>query len=199
MNTDNADNLLERLRNGDATAAEQLIRQYEPYLRMVVRRQLSPSLRRKFDSIDVVQSMWADVLDRFRDSDWSFSNPEQLRAFLAKAARNRFIDRSRQQRRSLELELTLGDASDQVAGPTSAKPSQQVQAGDTWQQILDLCPPDHHELLEMKRQGFSLEEIAERTGLHKSSVRRILYDLAGRLAQKRKSEVVASEGIGDRG
>jgi RNA polymerase sigma factor (sigma-70 family) len=194
MNADGLETLLERLRNGDPDAAEQLIRAYEPYLRMVVRRQLSPSLRRKFDSIDVVQSMWADVLDGFRGGDWNFSNPEQLRGFLAKAARNRFIDRSRQQRRSLELEFPLGESGDEVAAPTAIKPSQEVQASDLWQQMLALCPPDHHELLELKRQGFSLDEIAERTGLHKSSVRRILYDLARRLAQKRKSAVGAADG-----
>ena len=34
----------------------------------------------------------------------------------------------------------------------------------------------------LKRDGHSLDEIAARTGLHPSSVRRILYDLARRLA-----------------
>ena len=37
-------------------------------------------------------------------------------------------------------------------------------------------------ILEMKKQGCSLAEIAEKTGFHESSVRRILYDLAARLA-----------------
>jgi DNA-binding IclR family transcriptional regulator len=36
----------------------------------------------------------------------------------------------------------------------------------------------------MKRQGCSLAEIAAKTGFHESSVRRILYDLARRLARE---------------
>ena len=48
--------------------------------------------------------------------------------------------------------------------------------------MLTLCPVSHRDLLLMRRQGCSLAEIAQRTGLHESSVRRILYDLARRLA-----------------
>jgi DNA-binding IclR family transcriptional regulator len=48
--------------------------------------------------------------------------------------------------------------------------------------MLAICPPAHRKVLELKRDGFSLDEVSERTGLHKSSVRRILYNLARQLA-----------------
>jgi DNA-binding IclR family transcriptional regulator len=38
-------------------------------------------------------------------------------------------------------------------------------------------------MLELKRQGLTLAEIAGQTGLHESSVRRLLYELAARLAE----------------
>ncbi len=50
---------------------------------------------------------------------------------------------------------------------------------------MGLCPPAHRDLLELKRQGFPLAEIAARTGLHESSVRRIVYDLQRKLAAVR--------------
>ena len=67
---------------------------------------------------------------------------------------------------------------------------------------MDLCPPAHREMLELKRQGIPLAEIAERTGLHESSVRRILYELAKRLAATRRGDRPAvkrphHEGDGD--
>ena len=37
-------------------------RSYERFLRRVVRRWLTPPLRRRFDSADVVQSVWAGLL-----------------------------------------------------------------------------------------------------------------------------------------
>ena len=53
--------LLDKLCSGDAAAAEEVFRAYEPYLRMVVRRQLPAQLRSKFDSSDIVQSVMITV------------------------------------------------------------------------------------------------------------------------------------------
>ena len=65
MSTDPLDSLLEKLTRGDARAAEEVFLAYEPHLRLVVRRYLSPALRAKFDSGDIVQSIWADLLRGF--------------------------------------------------------------------------------------------------------------------------------------
>ncbi len=176
--------LLEKLSQGDTAAAEQVFLAYEPYLRLVVRRQLSPNLRAKFDSVDVVQSVWADVLEGFRQAGWRFADANHLRAFLIKATRNRLIDRFRQHQRALEVErpLPAGDAED-IPASRQPRPSEIAQADELWQQMLALCPPAHRGLLQLKRQGLPLAEIAARTGLHESSVRRILYDLARQLGK----------------
>lgn len=178
------DALLAKLHQGDEAAAEQVFLAYEPYLRMVVRRQLTSGLRTKFDSIDIVQSVWVDLLKGFREAGWRFGSADQLRAFLVKATRNRFIDRLRQHRLALEKERPLADsaatASDQD-GPTSL-----ARAQELWDRILEKCPPGHREIVNLKREGFSPSEIAERTGLHPGSVRRILYELARRVANADK-------------
>ena len=57
MSSDSLDALLQKLTSGDAEAAGAVFLAYEPYLRMVVRRHLSPGLRAKFDSVDIVQSV----------------------------------------------------------------------------------------------------------------------------------------------
>jgi len=182
MSAELLDALLERLCNGDPAAAEQVFREYEPYLRLVIRRQLPVHLRTKFDSTDVVQSVWVDVLQGFREAGWRFASSDQLRAFLLKATRNRFIDRVRKHARALEAEQPLGETDQEDLSPSSQpQPSEVLQADELWQQLLAICPPAHHELLRLKRQGHSIVEIAARTGLHEGSVRRILYDLARRL------------------
>lgn len=183
------ESLLEKLGSGDDAAAQQVFLAYEPYLRLVVRRMLPDQMRSKFDSVDVVQSVWVDVLHGFRSAGWRFNSPAQLKAFLVKATRNRFIDRYRQQRPALDRQQSLGDADlAEVATAIDEHPSERVEADELWQRMLALCPPAHRELLKLKRQGCSLAEIAERTGLHESSVRRILYELARRLAAQQERD-----------
>lgn len=184
------DDLLRKLNAGDAATAEAVFRTYEPYLRMLVRRMLSPRLRPKFDSVDIVQSVWVDVYERMRDGHWDFRTADQLRGFLVKAVRHRFIDRYRQQRRAVQRQQSLADSdAAQAREAGQPRPSETARARELWDRMLTLCPPEHRALLQLKRQGCSLAELAERTGLHPSSVRRILYDLARRLALADRPEV----------
>ena len=177
--------LCDLLHRGDDEAAARVFREYEPYLRMVVRQRLTPKLRAKFDSADIVQSVWVDVLDHVREGARRFEGPAQLRNFLVRATLNRFIDRIRSHRRAVERERPLGiDEVDRVADARLSSASQVEQAEDLWRRMLDLCPPPHRELLRLKRQGLPNSEIAARTGLNPGSVRRILAQLAARLARE---------------
>jgi RNA polymerase sigma-70 factor (ECF subfamily) len=182
MKPEPLDELLDKLAEGDSQAIEQVFRAYEPYLRMVVRRQLPSALRAKFDSIDIVQSVWADVLDGLNDARWSFQDTAHLRAFLVRAARNRLIDRQRKQLAAGRHEQALSQTAIECVAASEARPSQTVVADDLWRQMVQMCPPQHREILALKRDGASLDEIAAQSGLHKSSVRRILYDIARKTA-----------------
>jgi RNA polymerase sigma factor (sigma-70 family) len=188
--------LSERLNGGDPAAAEEVVRSYEPYLRMVVRRQLTPRLRAKFDSIDVVQSIWANVLRGLAEDGWEFPDEAHLRAFLFRLTLNRFISLYRQHRNSLRRERSLA-ALGAGEPPQSREdhPSEVVQANELWERLMAIASPSHRELLMLKSRGASLAEISERTGLHPSSVRRILYELEDRYdaleARERDAEEAA--------
>jgi RNA polymerase sigma-70 factor (ECF subfamily) len=191
MSDEPLDLLLDRLTSGDADAAEQVFRTYEPYLRMVVRRRLSPEMRAKFDSLDIVQSVWAHLLKGFRETNWRFANVAHLRAFLVQLTRHRFIDRLRRDRLAIDREQPLGEGTgSDVLLSDAPQPSELVQADELWEQLLELCPPAHQEILRLKREGALTSEIAARTGLHEGSVRRILQTLSRRLARRRGEDVL---------
>ncbi len=192
--TDPLDALLEKLGSGDDAAAAEVFVACEPILRLVVRRQLPARLRAKFDPVDVVQSVWADLLDGFRSAGWRFTDAAHLRAFLVKVTRNRFIDHMRQLGPALRAEETLADGVLDEAPGEGPRPSEVAAADDLWQRMLLLCPPAHRAILRLKRQGASLEEIARQTGLHPSSVRRVLYTLARRLADDQRARDPRPEG-----
>jgi RNA polymerase sigma-70 factor (ECF subfamily) len=176
------DNLLAQLCSGDMVAAEQVFLAYEPYLRKAVRRQLPDPLRAKFDSTDILQSVWGDVLHGFRTAGWRFSDADHLRGFLFVATRNRLIDRIRRHQKAAQREEPLDGAATHHLPSPQPRPSEVAQAADLWERILAHCPPEHRPVVELRRQGHSLAEIGARTGLHPDSVRRILRTLARQLA-----------------
>jgi RNA polymerase sigma factor (sigma-70 family) len=171
------DPLVEKLSRGDAEAIEETVRAHEGFLRLVVRRQLAHCFRARFDSIDIVHSVWLRLLPGLRAGRWRFTDVRELRAFLVRATRNHLINRIRRAVR--ELSRDRAGAGRPAADDPGAGGGAEEE--ELWQQLLSLCPPAHHELLRLKREGVPLAEIAARTGLHPSSVRRILYDLMRRL------------------
>jgi RNA polymerase sigma factor (sigma-70 family) len=185
MDADPLDTLLVKLSRGDDSAAEQVFRDYEPTLRALVRRRLTPSLRVKFDSVDVVQSAWVDLLGAYRARGWHFHDREHLRAFLAKVAYNHFLIQCRKNRAALRVERPMPDR-ESAALPASieARPSQVVQAVELWESLLGGCSPIQADVLRFKRQGLTAAEIAARLGLHEGSIRRILFDLARKMADE---------------
>ncbi len=182
MTVDSLEELLEQLQRGDDAAAEQVFRDYEPYLRKVVRRMLPAHLRSKFDSVDIVQSVWGDVFTAFRDRGMRFASVPQFQAFLVRATRNRFVDRVRTYRTAADRERSTIADLDLMTASNRPRPSEEAVASELWARLLKLCPEEHRSVLEMRRDGTSSNEIADRVGLHVGSVRRILRELAVRLA-----------------
>jgi RNA polymerase sigma-70 factor (ECF subfamily) len=195
MNPDCLDNLLEQLGQGDVAAAARVFVEYEPYLRKVVRRLLPAHLRTRFDSADIVQSAWAGLVEKLHEADWHFPDAAHLRAFLVTVTKHRFLDRLRQQQASIRRERPVAEGHLAELAPSAQPPPSEVaQAEELWEQMLALCPPEHHEVLRLRREGLLLEEIAAQTGLHVDSIRRILRRLARQLALQ--NEPACAEGDG---
>jgi RNA polymerase sigma factor (sigma-70 family) len=196
MTVDPMDELIERLNQGDISAAERAFIAHEPYLRMAVRRRLSGPLRTKLDSLDIVQSVWADVLAGLGESGWHFTDRSHFRAFLVKVACHRLIDRRRQHHNSIERERAIGELThEELPKAREPRPSEVAQRNELWTQMLEQCNSAHREILILKRDGLRLTEIAARTGFHEGSIRRILYDLARRLAVPRRTAQRSSAAI----
>jgi RNA polymerase sigma factor (sigma-70 family) len=186
MTSESLEILLEKLSRGDIAAAEKVLTAYEPYLRMVVRRYLPGRLRAKFDSIDVVQSVWVHILHGLRAERWQFMDRPRLLAFLVRLARRRLTSRLRHFHTALIHEQSVETSLDALPAPAQPHPSEVVEAEELWHRMLSLCPPQHHDLLRLRRMGLPLVEVAARTGMHEGSVRRILRRLARQLALREK-------------
>jgi RNA polymerase sigma factor (sigma-70 family) len=181
MTDTSIDGLLVRLRDGDEAVTGELFREFEPFLRGLVRRRLPVKARGWFDSADIVQSAWASLLDGLREGRWQFADAAHLRSFLARVVLCRLYDRARSALAQTGREEPLGTLADELPG-SEPRPSEYARAGAAWEALLAACPHEHRAVLCLRRLGHSCEEIGEQIGMHPGSVRRILRQLARRVA-----------------
>lgn len=85
--------ILEKIRAGDAAAAEEFVRTYEPYVRQVVRARLRViRLRRVTDSSDFCQAVMASFLIRMTVGEYDLAGSVELKRLLGRMAVNKVAD-----------------------------------------------------------------------------------------------------------
>src|SRR3954454_24985367 len=90
---------LRRVRAGDDSAAAELVRRYEPALRLEIRLRMGdPKLRRLLDPADVCQSVLGSFFVRAALGQFDLDRPEQLMGLLITMARNKVALQARRQR-----------------------------------------------------------------------------------------------------
>jgi RNA polymerase sigma factor (sigma-70 family) len=91
--------LIRRVRAGDADATSELVKRYEPAIRLAVRARLTdPGLRRLLDSMDICQSVFASFCLRAAAGQYELDQPGQLLKLLETMARNKLIKQAEKQR-----------------------------------------------------------------------------------------------------
>ena len=169
--------LVRRVRAGDAAAAEQLVREYEPHIRRAVRVRLTdPRLRRLVDSIDICQSVMANFFARAAAGQLDLDTPRELVSLLVTMASNRLIDLHRRhsslkadRRREVSVSQLSGGAIEGVAEVSS--PSRQVAARELLEQVYTRLTPQERRLAEQRASGASWKELAALEGKSADAVR----------------------------
>ena len=91
--------LIRLVRSGDEQASAELVRRYEPAIRVAVRARLTdPRLRQILDSMDVCQSVLGNFFARATSGQFEIDRPDQLIALLATMARNRVTNHALHQK-----------------------------------------------------------------------------------------------------
>lgn len=175
--------LLERLRASDVTAANELVERYGPHICRAIRRRFrSRKLRILYSTEDCLQSVWQSVFAQM-DRIAELESPEHLMRYLTRVACNKLIDQNRHlhaQRNDVKRELSLANSqtADQHKlidpGPS---PSAQVAAHDEWEQKTQGLSSEKKTILELSAQGHTSEEIAEKTSYSGRGIRHVLSQL----------------------
>jgi RNA polymerase sigma-70 factor (ECF subfamily) len=166
--------LIRRVRARDEQAAVELVRRYEPAIRVAVRVRLSdPSLRRVLDSMDVCQSVLANFFVRAALGQFELDKPDQLLKLLVTMARNKLTNQALHQRAARRdhrrLEKGGPDASELVApGPS---PSQALANRELLQAVHSRLSEDERQLADQRALGRSWAEIAAQVGGNPDALR----------------------------
>lgn len=174
-------NLLERVRQGDEEAVRELLVHFEPHVRRVVRQRLPMVMRSKFDSMDFVQSVWGDFFPKLARGEISFDSPQRLAKFLAVVAQAKVTNEFRRRfgkKLDIHKEVAMGNGLYYVPGKTGdPTPSQILVANERLAAIMSGRPEMHKKIIELRSQGFTFDEVAEKVGITERTVRRILHDV----------------------
>jgi RNA polymerase sigma factor (sigma-70 family) len=179
--------LVQRVRAGEAEAAAELVRAYEPEIRRAVRIwATNPQLGRILDSMDICQSVLANFFIRAASGQFDMERPEQLLSLLVKMAKNKLRDHWRRQtaeRRDIRRSQTgHTDAVDLMAA-SQVTPSQVVAGRELLEEALRRLSGDERRLALLRAEGRGWDEIASEVGSTPAAVRMRLGRALNRVAQ----------------
>ncbi len=174
--------LIQRARSGDQAAWEILFNECYPKIVRVIRRRMSKSLRKHYDSTDIANEVMKSLAAKFNDLD--FSSINGLRAFLINAAQQKMVDgyrRCHAQKRDLarDRQISSGEVMHWEPIDRSPTPSQLAVATEGEEILLDGQTGKYRTVIEMKLQGLSNADVAHSTGWHIRKIERFLQNLRG--------------------
>src|SRR5262245_26119903 len=170
--------LLEKAQAGDGPALARLAEQYEPKIRVVARVLLGPALRPYLDSVDVVQSVHRSLLVGLRGGKFDLTTPAGLVALAVTMLRRKVARQWRHLRK--QQRMSVGDAAapeERPADPLDRRagadpdPAGEAAFRDAARKLYEQLTDVEQQMLELRLQGHSTDEIAERLGLNPIALR----------------------------
>jgi RNA polymerase sigma-70 factor (ECF subfamily) len=177
--------LIRRVRAGDADAASDLVRLYEPEVRRTIRIRLRDRrLRRVLDSVDVCQSVLASFFARAALGQFDLDSPDQLVRLLATMARNKLANQANHHAAQCR-DVGRVDGAEvhelEVVAP-GPSPSELVGARDLLLQLRERLSDDERDLADQRAAGRGWDEIAAGREANGDALRRKLARAVERAA-----------------
>jgi RNA polymerase sigma-70 factor (ECF subfamily) len=175
--------LLDQARTGDTDAVAQIARLYEPDLLVAARVHLGPALRPYLDSIDLVQSVHRSLMAGLRNDKFEVSDARSLLALALTMVRRKVARQWRQHRRQVR---PAGEHPTDVLATLSRRaetPAAEAEVRDALTRLWREIDPEDRVVLELRLEGYSTAEAAQRLGKAAGALRVQLHRLRKRLEE----------------
>jgi RNA polymerase sigma factor (sigma-70 family) len=175
--------LMARAKAGDQAAIREFLSRFDREVQMMVRALLPKKLRNQYDSVDFAQAVWQSFFSDLPQEAPEFENARHLRKYLAGVVRNKVHEQHRRLTRSQKYDIWREerlyirkggqDVPREVVSPDPS-PSQAAQASDRLAQLTAGRSQHEVDVIRLRRQGMTFEEIASVTGIKERTARRII-------------------------
>jgi RNA polymerase sigma factor (sigma-70 family) len=188
--------LVAAFKAGSQSAARELFDRYCEKLMRLARRRIGQRMATRVDPEDVIQSAFRTFFTHVRNDDFTFQEENDLFKLLVRLTVNkalRQIAHHRAAKRDPARETGQGtEATDALRNLTSHEPPPEVEVAllDEFERFLEQLPDFDRQVLELRVQGHSTVEIAEKVGSYDRKIRRVLERIE---AVARGSEVTEEE------
>jgi RNA polymerase sigma-70 factor (ECF subfamily) len=184
-------NLVARWRSGDQQAAAELFRRFAERLVALARTRLSAQMSRRVDPEDVVQSAYRSFFIGTRNGRFEVQHGGDLWQLLMVITLHKLqhaVRRNLAAKRAVQQEQSL-DTDDSVHGihvsilTREPSPMEAVALADQVEQLMRGLGARDRRILELRLQGYTLEEIAADTHRSETTVGRVLDWVKQRLEE----------------
>lgn len=192
MNDEPSVRLVARFRAGDQQAAGELFERYIARLIGLARSRLSPKLARRIDPEDVVQSAYRSFFERAQGGHVELRESGDLWRLLAAITINKLrhqVDRHTAAKRAVEGEDSICvSPSDMRVAPESLarepSPEEVVSFSEELAALMSELDEVQRQMLELRLEGYTYEEIAGQTQRSERTVRRLFDRLKTHLESR---------------
>lgn len=171
--------LVTRWRGGDQRAAEELFVRYAERLLALARSRLSATLSRHVDAEDVLQSAYRSFFLGAREGRYVLQRSGDLWRLLVAITIHKLhhqVERHTAGKRSVKRECGL-EADSAWAPSREPTPAEAAALADTLASLLRCLSPLECRMVELRLQGYTLEEIADDVQRSERTVRRLLEQI----------------------
>jgi RNA polymerase sigma-70 factor, ECF subfamily len=182
--------LVDLWRAGDEAAARKLFDTYAERLVNVARRRLSQRLAARVDPEDIVQSVFRTFFLRARKGQFSIHDQDDLCKLLMRITVHKTLRQvafHKAGKRNLELEMNQGpEPQERLQELLGREPTSEEAVAfiDQLEHFLSRFPVKDRQILEMRLQGYSNEEIAAKLGTYDRKIRRVIERIRGLAEQE---------------
>jgi RNA polymerase sigma factor (sigma-70 family) len=182
-------NLVSQFRKGDQDAARQIVDRYLERLLTLARRRISQRLASRVDPEDIVQSVFRTFFGRLKDGQFVFDDQDDLCKLLMRITLHKTLRQvayHKAAKRDPSQETPHGEHHhEQLMAVFDEEPTQEATVAflDQLEHFLGQLRPQEREILEMRLQGHSNEDIATKLGIYDRKIRRVIEHVRA-IAQK---------------